>query len=93
MVGLPPVTHNMTCRNRLMERLKVPKSQKRLADDEKRQENEGGESRSNRIARSGGTRIEIVNGLGTTRGRNGHKPQETKKARAKPNKGKKRVES
>ena len=38
MVGLPPVTHNMTCRNRLMERLKVPKSQKRLADDEKRQE-------------------------------------------------------
>ena len=38
MVGLPPVTHNMTCRNRLMERLKAPKSQKILADDEKRQE-------------------------------------------------------
>ena len=38
MVGLPSVTHNMTCRNKLMERLKVPKSQKRLADVEKRQE-------------------------------------------------------
>jgi hypothetical protein len=38
MVGLPSVTHNMTCRNKLMERLKVPKSQKTLADVEKRQE-------------------------------------------------------
>ena len=39
IVGLPSVTHNMTCRNRLMERLKgTEEAQKRLADVEKRQE-------------------------------------------------------
>ena len=39
MVGFPSVTHNMTCRNRLMERLKgTEEGQKRLADVEKRQE-------------------------------------------------------
>jgi len=41
MVRLPSVSHNMTCRNRLMmmERLKgTEEGQKRLADVEKRQE-------------------------------------------------------
>jgi hypothetical protein len=39
MVGLPSVTHKMTCRNGLMERLKgTEEGQKRLADVEKRQE-------------------------------------------------------
>ena len=39
MVGLPSVTHNMNCRNTLMERFKgTEESQKRLADVEKRQE-------------------------------------------------------
>ena len=78
MVGLPSATHNMTCRNKLMERLKgTEEGQKSLADVEKRQQevrrkDEEGESRSNRIARSDGTKGEIVGSLGITRGRNGH---------------------
>ena len=74
MVGLPSV-NNMTCRNKLMERLKgTEEGQNSLADVEKtgRRKDEEGESRSNRIARSDGTRGEIVGSLGITRGRNGH---------------------
>ena len=46
MVGLPSVTHNMTCRNRLQERLKeTEEGRKRIADVERRQE-EGKEKRA-----------------------------------------------
>ena len=46
MVGLPSVTHNMTCRNRLQERLKeTEEGRKRLADVERRQE-EGKEKKA-----------------------------------------------
>ena len=46
MVGLPSVTHNMPCRNRLQERLKeTEEGRKRLADVERCQE-EGKEKKA-----------------------------------------------
>ena len=102
MVGLPSVSHNMTCRNRLMMMGRRSKEICRCWEETGRRNDEEGESRSNSIARSDGTRGEIVgialwqpeeetvtspkrNQEGVERGEPG------KKARAKPNKGEKRV--
>ena len=98
IVGLPSVTHNMTCRNRLMERLKgTEEAQKRLADVERRQE-EGKTKKAKAEVTGlqdptvavGQPEEETVtspkrNQEGVERGEPGEK------ARAKPNKGEKRV--
>ena len=105
IVGLPSVTHNMTSRNRLMERLKgTEEGQKRLADVEKRQEE--GKTKKAKAEVTGlpdPTEQEVRSSVAL-----GQPEEETvtspkrnqegvergdpgKNARAKPNKGEKRV--
>ena len=105
IVGLPSVTHNMTCRNRLMERLKgTEEGQKRLADVERRQEE--GKTKKAKAEVTGLpdlTEQEVRSSVSlgqpeeetvTSPKRNQEEVERGepgKKARAKPNKGEKRV--